>query len=676
MSSEAVTPVQADPSPAIPPDRRRGRAPRERSRPKGSAHATLAARGEPLIWLTGGALAIAIIMIVGLLGLVVYQGIGTFWPQPIVEIKTLDGHTYLGEIARSETYEPSDRVFASLPKGVAEEARAIVAKDDGKATRQLVRVGNFELTQSPFHWVDSFLIAEQSRPQWALVLERLKNGRFYGELEAFLVDGHVVAATPEEAWEKFNEYHSSIRERSREAYSLTKDGIGAVLAKEKSAGIAETKAELDYGKDSPQAAAAAKEVVRVETWASEQIKTIQDQINQLEQENARFAMRLKPVQGAALDIPLATVVRAYPANQLSWGEKVGVYFSRWHEFIFDYPRDSNTAGGYFPAIWGTIAMTLIMTIMVVPFGVLAALYLREYAKAGPITSAVRIAINNLAGVPSIVFGAFGLGFFCYGLGGYIDRGPESPWPPAIWFAALAAVALAGATAFFLGLSGTARPGQTISPRRMSLRRFSLLLWLVSVGVAVMLVAKTPYFEGFFQAEYLYKDSHEATFGKGALVWASLTLALLTAPVVIVATEEALAAVPNSMREGSYACGASKWQTVRRIVLPRALPGIMTGMILAMARGAGEVAPLMLVGVKKQAPSLPVDSVFPFVHPDRSFMHLAYMIYDVGFQSPDSEAARPMLYTTTLLLIAIVAFANLAAIWLRKRLRRKFTTAQF
>jgi phosphate transport system permease protein len=454
-------------------------------------------------------------MIVGLLGLVPYHGIGTFWPQPIVAIKTLDGHTYLGEIARSETYEPSDRVFASLPKGVEEEARAIVAKDDGKATRQLVRVGNFELTQSPFHWVDSFLIAEQSRPQWALVLERLKNGRFYGKLAAFLVDGQVVAATHEEA-SKFNEYHSSIRERSREAYSLTKDGIGAVLAKEKSAGIAETKAELDYGKDSPQAAAAAKEVVRVETWASEQIKTIQDQINQLEQANARFAMRLKPVQGAALDIPLATVVRAYPANQLSWGEKVGVYFSRWHEFIFDYPRDSNTAGGYFPAIWGTIAMTLIMTIMVVPFGVLAALYLREYAKAGPITSAVRIAINNLAGVPSIVFGAFGLGFFCYGLGGYIDRGPESPWPPAIWFAALAAVALAGAIAFFLGLSGTARPGQTISPRRMSLRRFSLLLWLVSVGVAVMLVAKTPYFDGFF-AEYLYKDSHEATFWKG-MVW--------------------------------------------------------------------------------------------------------------------------------------------------------------
>ncbi len=671
MSSDAPTLVK----PAE-PDRRRGRTTRERSRPKGSAHATLSARGEPLIWLTGGALAISIIMIVGLLALVVYQGIGTFWPQPIVQIKTLDGHVYMGEVARTEIYQPSETVLASLPKNVVEGARAAIAKEDGTAQRQLIRVGNFELTQAPFHWIDDFLIAQQSRPEWAIVLERLKDGRFYGELEALLVDGQVVAATPEAAWEKYNEYHSGVRERTREAYSLTKDDIGAVLAKEKSAGIAQTQAELDYGKDSPQAAAAAAEVIRVEKWAAEQIKTLQVRIDDLDKENSRFALRVKPVQGAAVNIPLATVVRTYPANQLTWGQKLGVYFSRWHEFIFDYPRDSNTAGGYFPAIWGTIAMTLIMTIMVVPFGVLAALYLREYAKAGPITSAVRIAINNLAGVPSIVFGAFGLGFFCYGLGGYIDRGPEDPWPPATWFVALAVVALSGAGAFYFGLSGVSQRGEMLSPRRMNLRRLSLALWLVSVGVAVLLVAKTPFFHGFFLPEYLYKDSHEATFGKGALLWASLTLALLTAPVVIVATEEALAAVPNSMREGSYACGASKWQTIRRIVLPRALPGIMTGMILAMARGAGEVAPLMLVGVKKQAPSLPVDSVFPFVHPDRSFMHLAYMIYDVGFQSPDSEAARPMLYTTTLLLIAIVAFANLAAIWLRKRLRRKFVTAQF
>ena len=147
-------------------------------------------------------------------------------------------------------------------------------------------------------------------------------------------------------------------------------------------------------------------------------------------------------------------------------------------------------------------------------------------------------------------------------------------------------------------------------------------------------------------------------------------------MVIVATEEALAAVPNSLREGSYGCGASKWQTIWRIVLPHAAPGIMTGMILAMARGAGEVAPLMLVGALKFVPELPVDGLFPFVHPDRSFMHLGFHIYDLGFQSRNSEAAKPMVFTTTLLLIALIAFLNVSAVALRSRLRKRFRSGAF
>src|SRR6185295_18431533 len=252
----------------------------------------------------------------------------------------------------------------------------------------------------------------------------------------------------------------------------------------------------------------------------------------------------------------------------------------------------------FPAIFGTVAMTLIMSLLVVPFGVLAALYLREYAKGGAILSAVRIAVNNLAGVPSIVFGVFGLGFFCYIFGGTID-------------------------------------------------------------------------DLFFKA-----NLPNPTFGKGSLMWASFTLALLTLPVVIVATEEALSAVPGSMREGSYACGATKWQTIQRIVLPRAMPGILTGMILAIARGAGEVAPLMLVGAVKLAPELPLDGVAPFVHPERSFMHLGFHVFDLGFQSPNSEAAKPIVFTTTLLLIGIVVLLNLVAVFVRGRLRRRFTASHF
>jgi phosphate transport system permease protein len=270
---------------------------------------------------------------------------------------------------------------------------------------------------------------------------------------------------------------------------------------------------------------------------------------------------------------------------------VGVYLSRWWEFLAGEPREANSEGGVWPAIFGTIVMTLLMTLLVVPFGVLAALYLREYAKQGFLISLVRVAVGNLAGVPSIVFGVFGLGFFCYLMGGFIDN-------------------------------------------------------------------------TFFEAKLPLP-----TYGTGGLMWASLTLALLTLPVVVVATEEALAAVPNSMREGSYAAGASKWQTIRRIVLPQAAPGIMTGMILAIARGAGEVAPLMLVGAVKLAPELPVDGTVPFIHPERSFMHLGFHIFDLGFQSQNSEAARPMVYTTTLLLIGIVVILNVVAIKIRSRLRR-------
>ena len=311
-----------------------------------------------------------------------------------------------------------------------------------------------------------------------------------------------------------------------------------------------------------------------------------------------LVLRLVTSGGQLSDIEVSEIVRGYRGNDLDWADKLSLYVSRWHEYLTAEPREANSEGGVFPAIFGTIVMTLGMTILVVPFGVMAALYLREYARQGWLTSVVRISINNLAGVPSIVFGVFGMGFFSYLVGGSID---------AIFFA-----------------------------------------------------DKLP----------------NPTFGTGGIMWASLTLALLTLPVVIVATEEALAAVPSSMREGSFACGATKWQTIQRVVLPRALPGIMTGAILAMARGAGEVAPLMLVGAVKLAPELPLDMTFPFFHPERSFMHLGFHIYDLGFQSQNSEAAKPMVFTTTMLLMGIVLFLNAAAIWLRSRLTRKFSGSKF
>ncbi|MCD8483170.1 MAG: phosphate ABC transporter permease PstA [Verrucomicrobia bacterium] len=304
--------------------------------------------------------------------------------------------------------------------------------------------------------------------------------------------------------------------------------------------------------------------------------------------------------GQVRSITVGDLVHVYAPNQLHFLQRVVLFFQHIWSFLSEYPREANTEGGIWPAIFGTFIMTVLMSAAVTPFGVMAAIYLREYARQGLFVRAVRIAINNLAGVPSIVFGIFGLGFFVYFMGGNIDR---------IFF-----------------------------PRATEMG--------------------TP------------------TFGTGGVLWASLTLALLTVPVVIVATEEALAAVSRGVREGSLACGASKWQTIQYLVLPAAAPGILTGLVLAMARGAGEVAPLILVGVVAFAPSLPVDGLFPFIHLERKFMHLGFHIYDLGFQSPDSEAAQPMVFATTLILILLVVALNLAAILIRNRLRRRYASQAF
>lgn len=371
--------------------------------------------------------------------------------------------------------------------------------------------------------------------------------------------------------------------------------------------------------------------------------------------------------------PCSEIVRAVAVNQLTLGEKSSVYLDRWREFLTENPRE-NTEGGVFPAIWGTVVMTLIMTIAVMPFGVMAALYLREYTKAGPLVSLIRISINNLAGVPSIVYGVFGFSFFCYLIGAFVDGGAKNadiaPLPPTGWFLALAATAITGTSAFMLSFFGSG-PSHTQTNAKRWMSKIALFCWLVSIAAFAILILKSPFFGGFYR-EYLPNP----TFGKGGLLWAALTLSLLTLPVVIVATEEALAAVPNSLREGSLACGASKWQTIRRIVLPHARPGILTGAILAMARGAGEVAPLMLVGALPSAPDLPLDGEFPYFHGSRSFMHLGYQIYTLGLQSPNSEAAKPMVFTCTLLLILIIATLNVSAIYLRARLRRRFQGNQF
>jgi phosphate transport system permease protein len=374
------------------------------------------------------------------------------------------------------------------------------------------------------------------------------------------------------------------------------------------------------------------------------------------------------------EVLVSDIVRIAKPNSLGFFGKLSLYRERWVEFLFGEPREAGIEGGFFPAIWGTIVMTLIMSVAVMPFGVIAALFMREYAKNGWVLSLIRISINNLAGVPSIVYGVFGLAFFCYTIGGYVDGGPIKagfePWPTSTWFVALAFTTIAGTAAFFIAFMGSGSPAH-MSKMRKRVASFSGFFWLACLLGSIALFAKTPFFNGFYEASL-----PNPTFGKGCLLWASCTLALLTLPVVIVATEEALSAVPNSLREGSYACGAGKWQTLQRIVLPYARPGIITGFILAMARGAGEVAPMMLVGAIPLATDLPLDMEFPFFHGSRSFMHLGFQIYSLGFQSQNSEAAKPMVFTATLLLLTIVTLLNVTAIWLRARLRKRFQGSQF
>ncbi len=549
---------------------------------------SLFTRGEPQVWLTGGSLVLALAMIVGLLFLVSWYGFGTFWPVPIWQVHTEEGRVLLGEETEEEDYRPDPAFIEGLP---AEHRRRIEAAG-GSARRRLLRTGNYELTGTHYEWLSDFETAKTDRPEWAVVVERLAWGRFYGTPAAFVVDGNPVATAPFDVWREFEAAHGPARERWRERRSLEEHDKGAINRQVSDADVAVEAARKKHGADSPEHREKTEAAARTRERLGPALAKVAAEIENLRKENDRYRVVLRTADGQEKALPIEEIVRAYPANRLSMSDKFGVYLSRWGEFLADDPREANSEGGVFPAIFGTVAMTLIMCVLVVPFGVLAALYLREYAKQGFLVSVVRIAVNNLAGVPSIVFGVFGLGFFCYVMGAGID---------SIFFPELP-------------------DGQPV-------------------------------------------------YGKGGILWASLTLALLTLPVVIVATEEAIAAVPNSMREGSYACGASKWQTVRNIVLPRAMPGIMTGLILAVARGAGEVAPLMLVGAVKVADKLPVDTTFPFVHPERSFMHLGFHVYDLGFQSQNSEAAKPMVFTTTLLLIAIVVVLNMVAVRVRSRLRR-------
>ena len=530
--------------------------------------------GDPFIWLTGVALMFSLLMIAGLMYLITAKGLGFFWPSNLAEIKLRDGSVLLGEITGQE------KVKAHDPDG-----------QDMTIERTQLKIGNRDLYGLDFRWVDDTNIENISYPQYAVALERREWGNMYGFIKQISESGNVLCIGNESCWAVLESQIPVYSKIYEEIKGIEKGVIGGINRQIENLRLKIRGERMGSGNED--------RIKELEAKISEQEAIYQEQEKKLTELYAEFDKEkivMTSVDGRDKEMSLGNIVRAYRPNSMSWFQKAGLYASKLWEFVSDEPREANTEGGVFPAIFGTILMVLIMSVVVLPFGVLAALYLREYAKQGTLVRIVRICVNNLAGVPSIVFGVFAVGFFIYGMGSTLDS--------------------------------------------------------------------------IFFKEALPNP----TFGTGGILWASLTLALLTVPVVIVATEEGLAAVPKEIRDGSLALGATKFETTWKIVIPSAMPAILTGLILAIARATGEVAPLMITGVVKLAPQLPVDGYFPYLHLERKFMHLGFHIYDVGFQSPNVEAAKPMVFTTALLLILIVVVLNLTAIIIRNRLRKKYTTS--
>lgn len=533
--------------------------------------------GTPWIWLNAGAVSIALVAVFGLLLLIMVRGMSHFWPSDVHAFHFANAEqstTVIAEVVEEETL-PAD----SVPQ---------IKQKEGNVTRYLVKTGNRDILGSDFKWIYDTDLQSRDLPEDVMVLERIEWGNFYGFLTAVFENGEPVISA-ESLWSEFEQRLQRVSDIREQLLHLEKSEIGSVNYQLEQLRLKQKRLELD----NELTDSAVQKIEQQRQVLDSEYQALLKQTAELYQQINRDSIRARVMDGSEVTIPMEKIIKAWQPNKMTVVDKLVYYFGALGAFVTEDPREANTEGGIFPAIFGTVVMVLLMSVMVTPLGVIAAVYLREYARQGILVRTIRIAVNNLAGVPSIVYGVFGLGFFVYFLGGNLDQ--------------------------------------------------------------------------LFYREALPSP----TFGTPGLLWSSLTLALLTLPVVIVSTEEGLSRIPRSLREGSLALGATQLETLWRVVLPMASPAIMTGLILAIARAAGEVAPLMLVGVVKLAPSLPLDGNMPFLHLERKFMHLGFHIYDVGFQSPNVEAARPLVYATAFLLVVVIVVLNLSAINLRNRLREKY-----
>lgn len=536
--------------------------------------------GRPWVWLTASSISISLLAMLAIIVLLAGQGMRYLWPQPVwlLTLQPEQGtqRALIGEIYAEQT----------LSRQQLEQAGLFSSSEDAE-TRYLIKIGQREIHGQSFRTLLSRDIVRFDKPADLLVLKRTNNGTAYGYLAGMLEGEQPLVATDLPA--TLQHRVEQVQGLLAKTQAIRMGEMAKINQQFETLRLEEKKRQQAKTLDNQALARLQAERIELQRRFDE----LSRQLTSLNLDINRDTVQLRDANGSVHLIPLRDIEQAWYPNAMSLWEKASHWGAQAKYMLVHYSPDSNSAGHLFPAIFGTVLMVVLMSIVVMPLGVIAAVYLHEYAGKNSLTRWVRIAVVNLAGVPSIVYGVFGLGFFVYLIGGTLDQ--------------------------------------------------------------------------LFYSEALPNP----TFGTPGLLWASLTLALLTLPVVIVATEEGLSRIPMSVRHGSLALGATKAETLWHVVLPMAVPAMMTGLILAVARAAGETAPLMLVGVVKSVPVLPIDDIFPYLHLERKFMHLGFQIYDLAFQSPDVEAARPLVYITALLLVLIVVGLNLAAIGIRHVLREKY-----
>ncbi|WP_032470118.1 phosphate ABC transporter permease PstA [Vibrio metoecus] len=537
--------------------------------------------GAPWIWLTGGAVSVSLIAVLGLLLVIGWRGLTYFWPAPLLQWQTLEGKTVVGQLYAQESVPVSHLKEMNLPLPAEIEAA-------GLATRLNIKVANRELYGSDFIALLEFQTEFKGAPQGWAVIERSRGGQLFGRPVSF---DSLTGPKEQQLSDHLRQALLEAEAIRQQADRMVEQQVRVISGSLEKLRLEKRRKQLNNRLTDEFLQNYVLRKSRLEA----ELMEVQVQLDALRAPLDQQFLHVVDMRGETISVPLSEILDFWYPNDMNFAEKLAEWGKQAWRFLSDSPRESNSEGGVFPAIFGTVFLVIIMSIIVMPLGVIAAIYLHEYAKEGAFTRMIRVAVINLAGVPSIVYGVFGLGFFVYTIGASVDN--------------------------------------------------------------------------LFYAERLPTP----TFGTPGLLWSALTLAVLTLPVVIVATEEGLSRIPISVRHGSLALGATQFETIWRIVLPMASPAIITGLILAIARAAGEVAPLMLVGAVKLASSLPVDGEFPFIHLERKFMHLGFHIYDIGFQTNNIEAARPLVYATSFLLVTVIVALNLTAISIRNNLREKYRT---